>query len=584
MLLSNQCIVIPSPITPHQQQQQLRPISRGRSVRRYHSPLRNDGRSHSRKKRTSPTTSSSSDKQQQVVKQQQGQFDKNGCCIIHPTIQVAKKKLSVGSGYKYKLYRPCPNCLDCSDGLIRTGSTPRRLSAETDDTVPLDTLSICSKSSRKSTTSILSMGSAWSSKSKKSCCSSRSRRKGGNRGSSKDDKYYASPFDAQGYCHTHPSIKLAKKKSLLNGGGWKVIHDICPSCAVDKAAADAASTRSGRSRRSSRSRSRGRSRSRSRGHSRSSRRSSANSRGRRSSRSSSRSSRISDGGSYISGISGISSASGGSVTDLLSVSSSKSSSNRSGRKKKTRVEEMRYQDTNGKIGRYTGTVNDDLVPNGEGKMKYKDGSVWCGVWNEGSQVHGKLSKSASGGASAVQRKNSAGSCKQQEMNGAQRKNSAGTNSIPRKVNHQERNNQAPIQRKSSSGSFKPIRPPPPPPRRASTGGSGKNEPERKTQVSSSSSRNKPEQKTHTDDNNNYAKNQSSSTEEDDIIILVKHGSGATVVSDMQDSTTSWLNQNEALSSTSKANIMNRYKDYMAGMKIGEEVQLPMKIDEYGNGR
>ena len=30
--------------------------------------------------------------------------------------------------------------------------------------------------------------------------------------------------------------------------------------------------------------------------------------------------------------------------------------------------------------------------------------------------------------------------------------------------------------------------------------------------------------------------------------------------------------------------MNRYKDYMAGMKIGEEVQLPMKIDEYnGNG-
>ena len=148
----------------------------------------------------------------------------------------------------------------------------------------------------------------------------------------------------------------------------------------------------------------------------------------------------------------------------------------------------------------------------------------------------------------------------------------------------QRNNQAPIQRKSSSGSFKPIRPPPPPPRRASTGGSGKDsDPEHKTSACSSS-RNKPEQKTHTDDSNKYAKNQSSSTEEDDIIILDKHGSGATVVSDMQDSTTSWLNQNEALSSTSKANIMNRYKDYMAGMKIGEEVQLPMKIDEYGNGR
>ena len=78
--------------------------------------------------------------------------------------------------------------------------------------------------------------------------------------------------------------------------------------------------------------------------------------------------------SRVSGISSAS-ASGSSVTDLLSLgTSSKSSSNNRSqqqqRKKKTRVKEMKYQDiNNGKIGRYTGTVNDDLIPNGEGKVK-----------------------------------------------------------------------------------------------------------------------------------------------------------------------------------------------------------------------
>jgi len=56
---------------------------------------------------------------------------------------------------------------------------------------------------------------------------------------------------------------------------------------------------------------------------------------------------------------------------------------------------MRYEDENGKVGKYSGDVNDDHQPHGQGKMKYKDGSVYEGVWSEGSQVHGKTAKSRS---------------------------------------------------------------------------------------------------------------------------------------------------------------------------------------------
>ena len=40
-------------------------------------------------------------------------------------------------------------------------------------------------------------------------------------------KRYEYPFDAQGYCHMHPHIKLATKKLT---GGWKVNCDFCPEC------------------------------------------------------------------------------------------------------------------------------------------------------------------------------------------------------------------------------------------------------------------------------------------------------------------------------------------------------------------
>ena len=65
------------------------------------------------------------------------------------------------------------------------------------------------------------------------------------------------------------------------------------------------------------------------------------------------------------------------------------SSSRSSRKVKIRVKAMKYQDESGKEGRYTGDVNEDHRPHGQGKIKYQDGTAFEGVWSEGSQVHGK---------------------------------------------------------------------------------------------------------------------------------------------------------------------------------------------------
>ena len=118
-----------------------------------------------------------------------GKFDKNGCCTRHPTVQIAKKKLLGG----WKEYRSCPKCID----------------PDFDDMA--DNISV---SSRRSTTSFRSTGSARSTRSKKSTRSAKSNssRKGGR----KTDRYGALPFDEEGYCHAHPSVKLAKKKVRLD--------------------------------------------------------------------------------------------------------------------------------------------------------------------------------------------------------------------------------------------------------------------------------------------------------------------------------------------------------------------------------
>jgi hypothetical protein len=82
--------------------------------------------------------------------------------------------------------------------------------------------------------------------------------------------------------------------------------------------------------------------------------------------------------------------------DSGSETSSKKSGMSSGsRKKKIRVKDMRYRDENDREGRYSGDVNEDHQPHGQGKIKYKDGGVFEGVWVDGSQAHGKSSKGGS---------------------------------------------------------------------------------------------------------------------------------------------------------------------------------------------
>jgi hypothetical protein len=50
---------------------------------------------------------------------------------------------------------------------------------------------------------------------------------------------------------------------------------------------------------------------------------------------------------------------------------------------------------------YSGDVNEDHQPHGQGKIKYKDGTTCSGVWSEGSLVHGKRSKALSSGKKKV---------------------------------------------------------------------------------------------------------------------------------------------------------------------------------------
>jgi len=224
-----------------------------------------------------------------------GQHNKNGCCVLHPHIQVAKKAVF---GRGWKIIRTCPACDKGSNiGL--------------DD----DNISIKSSSSRRSTRST---------RSTRSSTSSRSSSRPGKAASS--SRYGALPFNEDGFCCRHPSVQLAKKKAL---GGFRIIHHTCPECEREN----------GRDRSSSRSRSRRR-------------------------RSGSR---------------------------VLDESGSETSSLRSSSKKtrRVRVKNLKTGDKEGKVGRYTGYVDDEHKPNGQGTIEYKDGTSWSGVWEHGSKVHAK---------------------------------------------------------------------------------------------------------------------------------------------------------------------------------------------------
>ena len=134
-----------------------------------------------------------------------GLHDKNGCCMVHTHIQVAKKRV-LGTGFK--IVRACPACSGGRDcGLD-------------------DCMSVSSKKSTRSSRSNATQRSG----------ASTSARGGGGGGSvgrsaaaTGTGRYGALPFDGDGYCCRHPSVQLAKKKVL--GGGFKIVLDFCPHCA-----------------------------------------------------------------------------------------------------------------------------------------------------------------------------------------------------------------------------------------------------------------------------------------------------------------------------------------------------------------
>jgi hypothetical protein len=132
----------------------------------------------------------------------QGRHDKNGCCLVHTHIQVAKKRV-FGNGFK--VVRACPACNGNDVGLD-------------------DDISVSSKRSTKSTRSNASRRSSTSAHARGSC--------GGKSGTATSSgRYGALPFDGDGYCCRHPSVQLAKKKVI--GGGFKIILDFCPECTME---------------------------------------------------------------------------------------------------------------------------------------------------------------------------------------------------------------------------------------------------------------------------------------------------------------------------------------------------------------
>lgn len=149
-----------------------------------------------------------------------------------------------------------------------------------------------------------------------------------------DDSFL--PLDADGFCTHHPDVQLAK---LDKKGNWKVLMDFCPDCAE-------ASLRIG---------------------------------GAPGTKLPSKSLRRSSQRDY---------------DDNMSAKSSRSA--RSNVSERTFVEKMPFIDNDGKPGQYTGYLNIDGQPNGRGKMKYVDGKKFDGIWQDGNQIHGKVSYKRNG--------------------------------------------------------------------------------------------------------------------------------------------------------------------------------------------
>jgi hypothetical protein len=156
------------------------------------------------------------------------------------------------------------------------------------------------------------------------------------------------PLDADGFCVNHPDVQLAK---MSKNGDWKVLLDFCPECAGDSLMIGGNPAGGGGGNKKSSSK----------------RRESYASHGR------SRSDR-SNGN-----------MGGGSDSPITTTKIE------GGDGKSMFVEKMPFVDEGGKVGHYTGHVNIEGKPHGEGKMRYVNGKVFDGSWEKGRKVHGRMS-------------------------------------------------------------------------------------------------------------------------------------------------------------------------------------------------
>lgn len=230
--------------------------------------------------------------------------------------------------------------------------------------------------------------------------SSRNSRKSssGDKKTTHSTKRYEYPFDAQGYCHMHPHIKLATKKLT---GGWKVNCDFCPECGDEDDDNRSMGSRNSRKSTSSRNCTK-----------RSSSKSSARGPKNNNDDQSTKSSKIEKPKVSTSLKKGTSHGSrkvecdkdlpkinsslkkgtsiGSSIDKKQSMTPSLPSDsqrqkallaykqlyNSSARV----VKNMIFEDIHGKLGRYTGEVNESKLPHGMGNVIYDDGLVNRGNW------------------------------------------------------------------------------------------------------------------------------------------------------------------------------------------------------------
>ena len=191
-------------------------------------------------------------------------FDIKGCCLKHPSVQLANPmKDDDGKLIYQELKMSCPTCqsikykakksTSLSGGKVRQGHRVH-------GAPPTSSSSNGQQGSGRSRSKSRERGSSERgrdkslSRSQSGRSASKSRERSSNNNNSNNSKpqrhkhEYDTPFDSKGRCHYHKNVQLAAKKMT---GGWKMLHSSCPKCMEDSFETPSRSTSRGISRGSS---------------------------------------------------------------------------------------------------------------------------------------------------------------------------------------------------------------------------------------------------------------------------------------------------------------------------------------------